>query len=300
MMSQTEKLNTKKPQATKSVCNRIAIVFDFDDTLAPDTFDELVKFLGLNVDEFRQQRYEPLKDAGWDHVAARFYCLVQESLRRKEISHKITKDYLIQFGQQLQPFDGVTEMFDRLYQIVHDTNPKVELEFYIITGGFGEVVRNTCIAPYFTKIWGCEFHYSDTGEIYFLKRSISHTEKTRYLMQIASGQDRVDGDGRSFAYRDVSEDELYVPLSQMIYVGDGASDVPCFSVLNDEGGIAIGVYKRDNAQAWNQEVEVTEGQRVSNLAPADYREDSELMRSLILAVESLCKQISLRELSVGE
>jgi phosphoserine phosphatase len=297
MMSQTSKTNFKKPQATKPVCNRIAIVFDFDDTLAPDTFDELIERLGLDVNEFRQQRYEPLKAAGWDHVAARFYCLIQESKQRKE---KITKNYLSQFGQELQPFKGVTEMFDRLHQRVQELNPKIELEFYMITGGFAEVVRNTCIAPYFTKIWGCEFHYAESGEIEFLKRSISHTEKTRYLMHIASGQDQVDGDGRSFAYRDVSESELYVPLSQIIYVGDGASDVPCFSVLNDEGGTAIGVYKGDTVEAWSQQIEVSESQRVANLAPANYQEDSELMRSLTLAVESLCKQISLRQLSVGE
>ncbi|MBF2046870.1 MAG: HAD family hydrolase [Leptolyngbya sp. IPPAS B-1204] len=296
-MTQVKKTDFRKPQATKPVCNQIAVVFDFDDTLAPDTFDELIKRLGLDVNEFRQQHYEPLKEAGWDHVAARFYCLIQESKRRKE---KITKDYLVQFGQDLQPFKDVTEMFDRLQQKVQELNPQIELEFYIITGGFAEVVRNTCIASYFKKIWGCEFHYAENGEIEFLKRSISHTEKTRYLMHIASGADQVDGDGRSFAYRDVSENQLHVPLSQMIYVGDGASDVPCFSVLNDEGGIAIGVYKGDTAEKWSQQIEVTESQRVTNLAPADYQAESELMRSLNLAIESLCKQISLRQLSKGE
>lgn len=297
-MAQTQKTYLTKTQATKPACNRIGIVFDFDDTLAPDTFDELVKAVGLDVEEFRQQQYEPLKNAGWDHVAARFYCLIQASKQHPEMQHKITQDYLIQFGQQLQPFDGVTGMFDRLRRRVQDLNPQIELEFFIITGGFGEVVRNTCIAPYFNQIWGCEFHYSETGEIDFLKRSISHTEKTRYLMQIASGQDQVDGDGRSFAYRDVAEDQLHIPLSQLIYVGDGTSDVPCFSVLNDEGGIAIGVYKE--VQAWDEQIQISQSQRVTNLAEADYREDSELMRSLTLAVESLCKQLSLRQLSVGE
>lgn len=285
----------QKPLATKPLCNRIAIVFDFDDTLAHDTFDELIKRLGLNVDEFRQQYYNPLKAAGWDHVAARFYCLIQESRRREE---KITKDYLIQFGQELQPFEGVPEMFDRLRQRVQKLNSAIELEFYIITGGFGEVIRHTSIAPCFNHIWGCEFHYSEQGEIEFLKRSISHTEKTRYLMHIANGQNQVDGDGQSFTYRDVPEDQLHIPLSQMIYVGDGTSDVPCFSVLNDEDGIAFGVYK--DAQEWNEQIQVSESQRVMNLAPADYREDSELMRSLMLAVESMCKQIELRQLSVGE
>lgn len=172
------------------------------------------------------------------------------------------------------------------------------LLFYPLQRDRLERQGNICIPPYFAQIWGCEFYYSETGEVEFLKRSISHTEKTRYLMQIASGQDQVDGDGRSFAYRDVSADQLHVPLSQVIYVGDGASDIPCFSVLNDEGGIAIGVYKQ--AQAWSEQIQVSESQRVANLAAADYREDSELMRSLTLAVESLCKQIALRQLSIGE
>lgn len=296
-MTQTKSKDFQKPQATKPICNRIAVVFDFDDTLAPDTFDELIKRLGLDVTEFRQQQYEPLKEAGWDHVAARFYCLIQESNRREQ---KITQDYLMQFGRELEPFQGVTAMFDYLLRRVKELNPEIELEFYIITGGFAEVVKSTCIAPYFTQIWGCEFHYAENGEIEFLKRSISHTEKTRYLMHIASGQDQVDGDGRSFAYRDVSEEQLHIPLSQMIYVGDGASDIPCFSVLNDEGGITLGVYKGDTAAEWSQQIEVTESQRVMNLAPADYHEESELMRSLTLSIESLCKQISLRQLSRGE
>lgn len=292
MTTTTEQQNQ---QATKPVCNRIALVFDFDDTLAHDTFDQLIKRLGLDVDQFRQQYYNPLKEAGWDHVAARFYCLIQESQRRQE---KITKDYLIQFGQELQPFEGVAEMFGRLRQRVQELNSEIELEFYIITGDFGEVVRHTGIAAEFAQIWGCEFHYGEQNEITFLKRSISHTEKTRYLMHIASGQNQVDEDGQSFAYRDASEEQLHVPLSQMIYVGDGTSDVPCFSVLNDEGGIALGVYKE--AQAWSQQIQVSRSQRVTNLAPADYRQDSELMRSLILAIEGICKQIELRQLSVGE
>lgn len=45
---------------------------------------------------------------------------------------------------------------------------------------------------------------------------------------------------------------------------------------------------------------MSRGQRIANLAPAEYSEDSELMQSLTLAVESMCKQIALHQLSVGE
>ncbi|MGG6265546.1 hypothetical protein ACQ4M3_06020 [Leptolyngbya sp. AN03gr2] len=298
-MPESNQLKVKKPQSTKPLCNRIAIVFDFDDTLGVDTFDKLLQCLEIEVDQFRQQRVQPLVEQGWDKVAARFYCLIQESHQRPD-DHKITQDYLIQIGQTFPIYDGVSGMFDRLRHIVKELNPETELEFYCITGGIGEIVRNTPIAHSFNKIWGCEFHYCDRGEISFLKRSISHTEKTRYLFQVARGSDSPEEDGRAFAYRDIPESELHVPLSQIIYVGDGASDVPCFSIVNGESGIAIGVYKPDTSEKWGQEIEVTQSQRVANLAPADYRENSELMQSLVLAVESLCKRIALRQLSIGE
>lgn len=299
-MSQTTNSQATQPRSTKPLCNRIAVVFDFDETLAPDTFDELLKGLGLDVDQFREQRVQPLLEDGWDKVAARFYCLIQESHRRHSLEDKITKDYLVQFGQELQPYEGAAEMFEFLRQHVHHLNPEITIEFYVITGGIGEIARNCCIAPDCNQIWGCEFHYGENNEIEFLKRSISHTEKTRYLLQIAKGSGQVEQDGQAFAYRDAPQEDLHIPLSQMIYVGDGASDIPCFSLLNDEQGIAIGVYKAHTAQDWSQEVEVSESQRVVNLAPADYRQDSELMRSLVLSLESLCKQIAVRQLSVGE
>jgi phosphoglycolate phosphatase-like HAD superfamily hydrolase len=292
-------LNNTTSTSTKPLKNRVAVVFDFDETLAPDALEGLLQFLDIDAEDFRQTQIQPLVDTGWDVYAARCYCLIKES-RQRAASDKITYDALSQFGQQIQPFPGVKEMFKRLRRRVHELNPDIELEFYLITGGFGDIVRHTAIAPYFEHIWGCEFAYNDQGEIEFLKRSISHTEKTRYLMQISSGQQTVDSSGSAFAYRDAPEGDLRIPLSQIVYVGDGASDVPCFSLLNDKRGIGIGVSKEKTADAWGDEVQVSESQRVANIADADYQGDSEMMRSLLLAVESICKKIALHQLSIGE
>ena len=65
-------------------------------------------------------------------------------------------------------------------------------------------------------------------------------------------------------------------------------------------GMGIGVFKAESAQDWRGYDDMDAGRRVQNLAPANYREDSELMRSLKLAVESICKRIALRRLSTGE
>jgi phosphoglycolate phosphatase-like HAD superfamily hydrolase len=285
--------------ATKPLSNRIAVVFDFDDTLVPDTVDALLTSCGINAAQFRQERIRPLIDQGWDKIMARFYALIEESQRQ---DNKITHNYLAQLGQALSPFDGVPELFDRLRQRAYDLNPKVEVEFYLITCGMVEVARNTCIASNFKAMWGCEFHYNSQGGITFLKRIVTHTEKTRYLFQLAKGIEQFagDADGQTFVYRDIPADQLHIPLTQVIYVGDGASDIPCFSILNQEQGTAIGVYKERTPQEWSQDANITQGQRVANLAEADYSENSELSQSLMLAVESLCKQISLRQLSVGE
>jgi len=286
-------------KATKPYSNRIALVFDFDDTLVPDTVDSLLESCGIDSQAFRAERIQPLIDNGWEPILARFYSLIQES-KRRDSADKITKDYIAKFGQELAPFDGVPELFDRLRQSAKAIVPDIEVEFYLITSGMVEIARHTCIADEFTSMWGCEFHYNESGEIEFVKQVVSHTEKTRYLFQVAKGINNQNQDGQMFVYRDVPPEELHVPLTQVIYVGDGASDIPCFSLLNEEKGVAIGVYKGRTAEEWGRELEMSRGQRVANIAPAEYSEDSELMRSLKLAVESMCFQIALHQLSVGE
>ncbi|MEB3178274.1 MAG: HAD family hydrolase [Nostocaceae cyanobacterium] len=283
--------------ATKPVSYRIGVVFDFDDTLVPDTVDALLASCGIDACRFRQERIQPLIDNGWDKILARFYALIEESKRQ---GNKITQQYLAKFGEELAPFKGVTKMFDYLRDRAKEVNSKVEVEFYLITCGMVEIARHNCIAPDFKSMWGCEFHYGKEGGIEFLKKIVTHTEKTRYLFQLAKGITDNTDDGKTFIYRDVPSEELHVPLTQVIYVGDGASDIPCFSVMNQENGIAIGLYKDSTAKAWRRELSITQSQRVANLAPVDYSESSELMQSLTLAVESICKQISLRQLSVGE
>lgn len=283
--------------STKPLSNRIAVVFDFDDTLVPDTVDALLSSLDIDSLEFRKNKIRPLIDQGWDKILARFYALISASKRQ---GNKITQEYIAKFGQNLAPFDGVTQMFDRLRHSAHKINPKVEVEFYLITCGMVEIARHNCISPYFKAMWGCEFFYGEHGGIEFVKKIVTHTEKTRYMFQLAKGIEGHQDDGQMFVYRDVPPEELHIPLTQVIYVGDGESDIPCFSLMHQEQGTAIALYKDSTPKEWGRELSITQSQRVANLAPVDYSENSELMHSLTLAVESICKQISLQQLSVGE
>ena len=283
-------------RATRPVSNKIAIAFDFDDTLVSDSYDSLINAMGYEVQQFRRERYYPLLEDGWDGIPARFHTVVQESLSRPQ-EKKITREFLESFSQQLQPFPGVADMFDRLRQTAHAIDSEIEVEFYLISSGFIDIARNTSIAKHFKAMWGCEFHFSDTGEVVCLRRTVTHPEKVRYLYHISRGVDSHSADDLSFIYEDVAPEDRYLPLEQLVYVGDGTSDLPCFAMLNRAGGTTIGVYKDGTPHEWAKEYQVSPGQRVHNLTPADYREGSQMMRSLTLVVESLCKQIQLRQMS---
>jgi phosphoglycolate phosphatase-like HAD superfamily hydrolase len=284
--------------ATQQAINRIALVFDFDDTLAPDSFRSLLESIGLDEGTFRAERIQPLLHAGWESILARFYCLIEES--RSRTKEKITAEHLARVGQATGFFDGVPEMFDRLRHCATAIVPDVAVEFYLLTSGFIEIPLATSIANEFHQMWGCEFHFDEQGGIAFPKLIVAHPEKMRYLLQLAKG---LGGDGANDptdVYRPVPEDEWHVPLNQMIYVGDGASDMPVFTFLHERQGLAIGVFKGESAADWDGLEEMHTDRRVQNLAAVDYGEESELMQSLTLAVESICKQIALRRLSAGE
>ena len=284
---------------TKPFSNKIAIVFDFDETLIPDdSFKALIRYCGMDADSFVSDRVKPLIADGWDKYLARAYCLIEESKQRG--NDKITKERLAKVGRELKPFEGVPEMFERLRQCARDLISDVEVEFYLITGGFIEMALNTSIASNFKAMWGCRFHYGASGEIEFIKQQMTNTEKTSYLYYLSKGMDGEKDKDLMFAYSSVADDKLRIPLTQVIYVGDGASDAPCFTVVNQNSGIGIGLYKESNVEKWSQQEKIDVNQRVANIAPPDYSKNSELMQSLTLAVEGICKQIALRRLSVGE
>ena len=285
--------------ATIQSYNRLAVVFDFDETLAPDSLDTLLESRGLDAAAFKREQVQPLVDDGWDEFLAKAFGLIGESRRADA---PITAESLRALGQELELFDGVPSMFDRVRDCARGIIPDVDVRFYLITSGLAAIARATRIAGEFDKLWGCEFHYGDGGAIEFVKQIVTHTEKTRYLLQISKGLDDAGRGGEQVdLFGATPADETHIPLSQIVYVGDGSSDMPVFSLLNERRGIAIGVYKRARtADQWANNASMGAGRRIENLAPADFSADGELMQSLVFAVKSICNRIALSRLGAGE
>ena len=129
----------------------IAVVFDFDDTLAPDSTSGYLRRAGIgDLSSFWKKDVGSLMDADWDPVPAYLYQMIEAS--RGGRVPTITKASLEQWGKELPLHDGVHEMFERLRKVAKNANPRANLEFYLISSGIGDVLRNTAIAGQFTDI----------------------------------------------------------------------------------------------------------------------------------------------------
>ncbi|WP_251865405.1 HAD family hydrolase [Achromobacter sp. Marseille-Q4962] len=272
----------------------IALIFDFDDTLAADSTSGFLESMGVDTASFWKERVDPLLSKhDWDPVPAYLYQMIQ--LSRAGTHGLITRQRLRDWGARLELHDGVTTLFQRLRAAVRAEHPKVQLEFYLISSGIGDVVRHTPIAHEFTEIWASEFIYGEDGGISFPRRVVSFTDKTRYLFHIQKGIIGPEFRNKPFEVnRKVPEDRLRVPFDQMVFVGDGYTDIPCFSLIRRAGGFAFGVWDpkhRDKrSRAWGF---IEEG-RVSNLNQARYDENAELYQWLEEAVTSLAGRIALK------
>ncbi|CAM3619943.1 HAD family hydrolase [Castellaniella denitrificans] len=272
----------------------IALVFDFDDTLAPDSTSGFLREMGVDVPAFWHGQVDPLLNReDWDPVPAYLYRMLE--LSRSGSHGPITRDRLRDWGRRLPLHEGVTTLFERLRARLRHAHPTVQLEFYLISSGIGDVLRETPIAGWFSDIWASEFHYDAGGVIEFPRRVVSFTDKTRYLFHIQKGIIGPESRNKPFEVnRKVDPDKLRVPFEQMIFVGDGYTDIPCFSLIRRSGGVAFGVWdprhKEKRSRAWG----FIEDGRVSNLNQARFGEDAELYQWLEAAVESLASKIVLR------
>ena len=272
----------------------IALIFDFDDTLASDSTSGFLESMGVDTASFSKDEVDPLlSQQDWDPVPAYLYQMIQLSQSGKH--GLITQQRLKDWGARLELHDGVPTLFQRLRAAVRAEQPQVQLEFYLISSGIGDVVRSTPIAHEFTEIWASEFIYGADGGIAFPRRIVSFTDKTRYLFHIQKGIIGRDFRNKPFEVnRKVPEDRLRVPFDQMVVVGDGYTDIPCFSLIRRAGGFAFGVWDpkhRDKrSRAWGF---IEEG-RVSNLNQARYDEHAELYQWLEEAVTSLAGRIALK------
>lgn len=242
----------------------IAFLYDFDKTLCTTDMEDyaFIPSLGYTPAEF----WGRANAFGWenrmDGLLAYMYTMIHEC---REQDRRLDRDFLVRCGRDMVLFPGVREWFRRINAFGQQLG--VEIEHYVISSGLREIIEGSGIAHEFREIYACEFFYDEEGLACWPKLDVNFTNKTQFVYRINKGVLDVSDD--KTLNDSMPDDSKRIPFTNMIYVGDGLSDVPCMKMMRAYGGQAIAVYQSGN-RAGVEDL-LSKG-RVDFIFPADYRE----------------------------
>jgi hypothetical protein len=273
----------------RTVPSTIAIVSDCDDTLAPDTTAQLLEHFGVPARKFYAEQSSRLVVEGFDPALAYMNAMLELARDGGPLA-TLTRETMAQFARQLTFFPGVPAIFEELEAEVHERYGEhgIKLEEYVITGGLADLISASTLGQVVDRVWGCNFAYDGAGRIVGIKNVVSFTEKTRFLFDIEKGLAKRAGGGPYDVNRPMDADERPVPIKNMVYVGDGPSDIPCMSIITRFKGYVIGILSEPEPyKTWA----LGFGRRAHLTVPPEFGKDQHGYRQLRQAVIQIAENI---------
>jgi len=264
----------------------VAFIYDFDGTLSPGNMQEYnyIPNLGIQPKQF----WDDVRAKARENQADEIIVYMLEMLERARNKVQIRKTDFNSYGKEVGFFNGVEEWFSRINKYAR----KFELtpEHYIISSGIKEMIAGTAIAREFKEIFASSFIYEQHGIAISPGLAINYTTKTQFLFRINKGaMDITD----SKTINDFKEDnERPIPFKNMIFLGDGDTDIPCMKLVKAQGGHSIAVYQPRKKAKKAKATQLLSDRRVNYVAPADYSEGGTLetyVRAVIEKVAADCK-----------
>ena len=256
----------------------IAFLYDFDKTLCTTDMQDytFIPSLGYTPGEFWSIANSFGFENRMDGLLAYMYTMIEEC-RKKGI--RLDRDYLVSCGHAIELFPGVQDWFSRINAFGETLG--VEIEHYVLSSGLREIIEGSGVSHEFKEIYACEFFYNEEGLASWPKLDVNFTNKTQFVYRINKGI--LDAAKDKELNASMHDDSKRIPFTNMIYIGDGPTDVPCFTVMRRNGGHAVAVYNpedetgRSFRKCYNL---ASNSDRVNFIAPADYTPGSHLTRLL--------------------
>ncbi len=270
----------------------VALIYDFDGTLAPGNMQEFgfIQAVGSTPEEFWAKSNQIAVGQDASNVLA-YMKLMYDDAREKGIP--LRYDQFKEFGKSVEFFEGVQQWFSIVNEYGREQG--IKIEHYINSSGLKEIIEGTQIAGKFRYIFASSFIYDENGEAAWPGIAVDSTNKTQFIFKINKG---------IFSARDsvrlnssMAEEKKRIPFPNMIYFGDGETDVPCMKIVGMFGGHSLAVYKQgdDKKRAIAQKLK-RQG-RVRFAVPAVYTKDSEAFRVVCAIIDKIKAESELQDLA---
>jgi len=272
--------------------NIVAIMYDFDKTLCAKNMQEYTFIPNLNIEpsEFWKEADNLRIEQKMDQVLTYMY-LMQKKMN--DVNKPLKKEYLNKLGKDILLYDGVEEWFERINK--YGKEHGLIIEHYIISSGLKEIIEETKIGKYFKNIYASEYLYNEKSEAVWPKIAINYTNKTQFLIRINKGI--LDTSDDYNINKRMDSINKRIPTTNMIYIGDGITDVPCMKLTKERGGVSIAVYNNKSIKTAKS---LYDDERINYYVKADYRENSQIdqiVKKTILAmsISNELKNFSFKE-----
>lgn len=257
----------------------VAIIYDFDKTLCDKDMQEysFIPSLGINPKDFWKMTDEFSRKEKMDKILACMYTMLKESENNNK---HITKEYLNSLGKDINFFPGIINWFERINE--YGDKIGLQIEHYIVSSGLKEIIDGTKISKQFKNIYACEFLYNEDGYAIWPKMSVNYTTKTQFISRINKGVLDISDD--KTLNKKMLEEERRISTKNMIYFGDGLTDIPSMRMIKENGGYAIAVYQNNDKEIAS---DLLKDNRIDFFAKADYQENSQidkLMKNMLIEI----------------
>ena len=273
----------------------VAFIYDFDKTLCDKDMQEysFIPALGMDSEHFWNKTTELINKEKMDKILGYMYTMLKEA---KENELSINKNYLNSLGKDINFFPGVLTWFERVNEYGKKIGLKVE--HYIVSSGLREIIKGTPISKYFKEIYACEFLYNEDGNAIWPKMSVNYTAKTQFISRINKGVLDISDDNN--LNKAMLDENRRISTKNMIYFGDGLTDIPSMRMTRENGGYAIAVYQNNNKEIVN---DLLLDDRIDFHSEANYNEDSELdklIKNILIDISIKSKLNNIHKKQINE
>ena len=266
--------------------NTIALVYDFDGTLTPKSMQEytIIPRLKLNSKKFWDEIINEANSSDGEIMMIYMRKLINYA---ESMKIKITKEEFNIMASKIKYFSGVKDWFKNINNYVDNSHKGINISHYVISAGHHEILEATTIRKNLTNVFGSKYYFDNEGNATFPKIVVTDTAKTQFLFRINKGKEKMSESINSH----MPEEDRPIPFENMIYIGDGLTDVPSMALIKKQNGHAISVYPKDSSQQAKVSKELLMAKRVDFIAEADYKKNSVLFKRMCLLIDMISARI---------